>query len=75
MKSGESTYLMMSGLEVVESQNPDVTIYVCIRESKTNHSPVKIAKIEKKNRVVLKIGIIVEGNVLNNILKVPAGGR
>ena len=38
-------------------------------------SPVKIAKIEKKNRVVLKIGRIVEGNVLNNILKVPACGR
>ena len=39
------------------------------------NSPVKIAKIEKKNRVVLKIGRIVEGNFLNNILKVPAGKR
>ena len=39
------------------------------------HSPVKIAKIEKKNRVVLKIGRIVEGNALKNILKVPAGRR
>ena len=29
----------------------------------------------KKNRVVLKFGRIVEGNVLNNILKVPAGRR
>ena len=29
----------------------------------------------KKNRVVLKIGRIVEGNALNNILKVPAGRR
>ena len=38
-------------------------------------SPVKIAKIEKKNRVVLKIGRIVERNVLNNILKAPAGRR
>ena len=40
-------------------------------------SPVKIAKIEKKkkNRVVLKIGVIVEGNVLNNILKVLADRR
>ena len=43
-----------------------------IRNSQISYSPVKIAKIEKKNRVVLKIGRIVEGNVLNNILKVPA---
>ena len=37
-------------------------------------TPVKIAQIEKKkkNRIVFKFGIIVERNVLNNILKVPA---
>ena len=32
-------------------------------------------QIEKKNRVVLKFGRIVEGDVLNNILKVPADRR
>ena len=32
-------------------------------------------KKKKKNRLVLKFGRIVEGNVLNNILKAPAGRR
>ena len=40
-------------------------------------NPVKIAKKERKKKkcVVWKFGRIVEGNVLNNILKVPADRR
>ena len=49
-----------------------------IRSEYHSFSPVnegsKIAN-RKKNRVVLKIGRIVEGKVLNNILKVLAGRR
>ena len=52
------------------------TIDLLARKEDTINNPVKIAKIEKKkNCVVLKIGRIVEGNVLNNILKVPASRR
>ncbi|GBM38802.1 hypothetical protein AVEN_108744-1 [Araneus ventricosus] len=42
--------------------------------SQAPNSPVNEGKIEKENGVVLKFGTVVSGSVLNDILKLLAGG-